>query len=183
MPDIDFARNPRLLHFACALSFVAIILQLCFRPTHAPLKGMTKTPQIRQRSMMRGMIIIVAFALVSTCLYASSNNALALRRASCPDFPRLPELSISLLSFSFLTIGRIITIPNGCLIARTITSGSATEQQQQRFAAQLWKSLYHTGATLAPLFILRTGASWWPPGLGRPEGTSRTILLFQSTLH
>ena len=169
MPEMDFARDPRLMIMAGGLSTVAIALQLWFRPTYAAEKGSAASLQSRKRSLVTGTLVMVVFLIVTSGLYALSHDVLVYRRTQFPDYPRLSELSIAFIAFALLTIGRIIAMPIFQFLGRVMTGGKATEQQQQRFSAQLWKTLYHSGATLAPLIILRRGASWWPPGIGSPE--------------
>jgi len=171
MSEMDFARNPQIMLLSGGLSALAIGLQLWHRPSQATNKSDAVSPKVVHKIIMEGICVIVFFFCVSVALYVLSYDAISIRIATSIDYPRLSELSIAFLSFSILTIGRIITIPVGCYIARALTQGSVTEQKQQRFGAQFWKLIYHACATLTPVFILKKDAPWWPPGIGRSPET------------
>ena len=188
---MDFARSPRFVGAACATAAAAVALQLCprFRPTFAPPKGASAQQQQQQqhnhKTVMRGMGVIGVFVVVCAGLWTHAHSAVAARQAASVEFPRVAEVSVALLAFGVLTVGRICAMPLGRWLARTITRGRATQQQQQRFSAQLWKVVYHSWATAAPLVIMHraraaemaaTGGgaqtpatSWWPPGVGDPH--------------
>ena len=184
---MEFARDSRVVCAACVTAAGAVTLQLCprFRPTFAPPKGASaqRQQEHNHRTVMRGLGVIGVFVLVAAGLCAHAHSAVVARQAVSPEYPRASEVSVALMSFGVLTVGRICAMPVGRWLARTITRGRATQQQQQRFSAQLWKVLYHSWATAAPLVIMHraraaevaaTGhptpaTSWWPPGVGDPQ--------------
>ena len=192
MSGMEFARDSRFVGAACATAAAAVALQLCprFRPTFAPPKSAsTNNGQQQQekeqnhKTVMKGVGVIGVFVAVAAGLAANAHSAVVARQAVSPEYPRVSEVSVALLSFGVLTIGRICAMPLGRWLARTLTHGNATVQQQQRFSAQLWKALFHSCATAAPLVIMHrareaemaaTGTqtpatAWWPPGVGDPQ--------------
>ena len=187
---MEFARNPRFVGAAGFVAVAAVALQMCpqFRPTFAPPKGVSAKQQQQQqhnhRTVMRGLGVIGVFVVVAVGLYARAHSAVVARQAVSQEYPRVAEVSVALMSFGVLTVGRICAMPVGRWLARVITRGRATQQQQQRFSAQLWKVLYHSWATAAPLVIMHRGQArdlaatggaltpatkWWPPGVGDPQ--------------
>ena len=92
------------------------------------------------------------------------------RQAHDPSYPNLWHLVISLYSFAVLTVSRVALVPlfhrlGDRLIPKDV---SKREMRVQRFAGQLWKTLYHTSVTVFPMWAFR-GQSFWPPGFAGAE--------------
>lgn len=88
------------------------------------------------------------------------------------NHPRAAHFVICGFSFAFLTISRIVLVPLFAMIGESLVPHSKwhgeRELHVQRFAGQLWKAIYHSVVTIAPLWFLRN-EPWWPPGLGDPK--------------
>lgn len=92
------------------------------------------------------------------------------RKSLDPLHPCFKDVILALISYSFITIVRIILVPIFCSLGRVLISkdrykGDEFEMHVQRFSGQLWKFIFHSTVTVIPLIIFR-GQPWWIPGFG-----------------
>ena len=160
--DYIDVKSPKLIASALGASAIALILQFLFPPTFE-----NKASNKKKVHKIVGLIA-ASFAATGFLMW-NSWDAVKHRREVFADYPRYEDGYLSLFSFSFLTITKVVLIPLFRGVGRLLISkekhGERYEMKVQRFSVQLWKFIYHTSMTILPLYLFKN-EKWWPPGPG-----------------
>jgi len=146
----------------------ALLLERFEPPPSAPVRPLTPKQRGRQRrNVAIGVGVLVATAALVGGLFLNAWGELAVRRATNVQFPRFADLSLALACAAAMALSRIALLPlflrvGDAMLPRTKWPAAERRARVDRFAGQLWKLLYHSAVTVAPLVILH-GQGFWPP--------------------